>query len=277
MTDVASVTSGASARGSSFYAAMRLLPLARRDAMFAIYAFCRVVDDIADGEDAPAEKRRQLARWREEIDALFSGRPSEPVARALAEPVRAFELRRADFLAVIDGMDMDAEADIVAPDMATLDLYCDRVASAVGRLSVRAFGAKGEAADRVAHHLGRALQLANILRDIAEDAARGRLYLPADLLRAHGVAWTPIQAALDDPNLRAVCRDLAAIAYRHFDDAEAAMAACPRRAMRTARIMGAAYRAILDRLVAWDWRDLTTPVKVPLWLKIWILVRHGVI
>ncbi|MBV8651302.1 MAG: presqualene diphosphate synthase HpnD, partial [Alphaproteobacteria bacterium] len=241
------------AAGSSFYWAMRILPVARRNAMYAIYAFCREVDDIAD-EPAPlAEKRAGLAQWRAEIDAVLAGTPRHIIGRALVEPVQQYKLRREDFLAMIDGMEMDAAEDIRAPDLQTLDLYCARVASAVGHLSVRIFGDASPAAGRVADSLGRALQLTNILRDLAEDAERGRLYLPRELLERHGV---PLEAqhALRHPNLAAVCRDLALIARAHFAGAAESMARCRRPAMRPAALMGAMYRAILERLERADWR-----------------------
>ncbi|WP_374652672.1 presqualene diphosphate synthase HpnD [Dongia sp.] len=263
------------ASGTSFYAAMRLLPEARRDAMFAIYAFCREVDDIADEEAPQSDKQRRLAEWRAEIDRLYAGEPRWPIAQALLKPMRDFKLRREDFLAVIDGMEMDATDTIQAPDMATLDLYCDRVASAVGRLSVRAFGATEPVADQVAYHLGRALQLTNILRDIEEDAGRGRLYLPRDLLAKHDVDSQDLGIIRSHPNLPRVCRDLAAIARQHFVKADAAMKQCAKEPMRPARIMGAVYGALLDKLIAWDWRDLTTEIKVPKWRKIWLAVRYG--
>ncbi len=128
------------AAGTSFYWAMRLLPRDRRNGMYAVYAWCREVDDIADGERPAAHKLAALAAWRDEIEALYAGQPRHLVARALHEPMRRYRLRREDFLAVIDGMEMDAREDIRAPDLATLDLYCARVASAVGHLSVHIFG-----------------------------------------------------------------------------------------------------------------------------------------
>jgi phytoene synthase len=265
------------AAGSSFYWAMRILPAPRRNAMYAIYAFCRDVDDIAD-EPAPlAEKRAGLAEWRSEIDAVFAGAPRHVIGRALVEPVREYQLRREDFLAMIDGMEMDAAEDIRAPDLATLDLYCARVASAVGHLSVRIFGDASPAAGRVADSLGRALQLTNILRDLAEDAARGRLYLPRELLEAHGIQTTEPRDVLRHPGLPAVCQDLAAITRRHYDDAETAMAECSHRAMRPAAIMCAVYRATFNRLVASGWRSPDTPVRIPTPMKLWLVLRHGIL
>jgi len=161
--------------GSSFYRGMRVLPKERRAAMYALYAFCRKVDDIADGPEPMEAKRAALDAWRARIDALYAGASDDAVTRVLAAAVPLYGLRREDFLAIVDGMQMDAEAPIVAPALKTLDLYCDRVAAAVGRLSVRIFGDASPAADRVANALGRALQLTNILRDLVEDAERGRL------------------------------------------------------------------------------------------------------
>jgi squalene synthase HpnD len=273
----AAVRARVEAAGSSFYWAMRLLPRPRREAMYAIYAFCREVDDIADDEAPAAEKRAKLDDWRREIDALYAGRPRHLVSRALLGPVADYDLQRRDFLAVIDGMAMDADADIRAPSLAELDLYCDRVASAVGRLSVRIFGDYKPPADRVADALGRALQLTNILRDLAEDGARGRLYLPKELLERHGIAGDDPLGVLAHSALPAVCRDLAAIAERHYAEAAAAMAACPRRAMRPAALMRAVYEATLHRLIAAGWRDLDAPARLPKARKLWLVLRHGLL
>jgi len=274
----AAIRARVAAAGTSFYWAMRLLPEARREAMFAVYAFCREVDDIADSDDPPTVKRAELARWRREIEAIYARRPAlAGLQRVLADVAADYKLRREDFLAVIDGMEMDAAADIRAPALAELDLYCDRVASAVGRLSVRIFGTDVPAADRVAGSLGRALQLTNILRDLAEDAARGRLYLPRELLSAQGIVEREPQAVLRHPRLGAVCEQLADIAGRHFLDAHAAMRQCPRRAMRPAAVMGAVYHAILERLRRRGWIELTQDVKLPSRLKLWLALRHGLL
>jgi phytoene synthase len=260
--------------GTSFYRGMTVLPPPRRHAMYAIYAFCRIVDDIAD-DPAPFETRRpRLDEWRRRIAGLYRGEADNAVTRVLLCAVQAFALRQADFEAVIDGMEMDAATAIVAPSLAELGLYCDRVAVAVGRLSVRAFGDASPAADQVAFHLGRALQLTNILRDIAEDAVRGRLYLPREWLGDAGVPADP-GAVLDHPGLPAVCARLAAAARGHFREARAAMALCNRRAMKPARLMGAMYAAILARLERRGWHRPETAVKVPKWQKLWIALRHG--
>ena len=186
LADTSDMAAAARASGSSFYNAMRILPRAQREAMFEIYSFCRQVDDIADSSGPRGERREQLERWRADIDGLYVNKLS-PRTLGLAVAVREFRLRREDFHAVIDGMAMDVTGDIRAPDWAILDLYCDRVASAVGRLSTKIFGIEDGPGTALAHHLGRALQLTNILRDLDEDAALGRLYLPREALLAAGI------------------------------------------------------------------------------------------
>jgi phytoene synthase len=272
--DLTAVEAVVRAAGTSFYRGMRVLPPDRRQAMYAIYAFCRIVDDIADEDGSLADKVRGLGEWRERVARLYRGEAEDAVTRVLAASVQRFGLRPEDFLAVIDGMQMDAETTIVAPDLATLDLYCDRVAGAVGRLSVRAFGDASPDADRVAFALGRALQLTNILRDIKEDADRGRLYLPREYLQDAGVPLDPA-AALTAPGLTAVCQRVAALAHRHFAEARAAMTLCNPRAMRPARLMGATYAAILSELERHGWQRLDERVSLPKWRKVWIALRYG--
>jgi presqualene diphosphate synthase len=261
--------------GTSFFWAMRMLPPARRDAMFAIYAFCREVDDIADGTEAPAAKIEQLAEWRREIDRLYEGRPENRTTRALLGPVSEFALLREDFIAVIDGMEMDAVEDLCAPAMATLELYCARVAGAVGCLSVRAFGDAGETARRLALAEGRALQLTNILRDLDEDAERGRLYLPRELLAKHGIATSEPAAVLAHPALAGVCDELAAEAQASFAEAERLLAGLDRARMRPAIVMMEVYRRTLEALIARGWRERDRPVGPSKLVKLWIALRHG--
>jgi squalene synthase HpnD len=260
--------------GTSFYRGMRVLPPDRRHAMYAIYAFCRMVDDVADEPGEFSTKLPQLAAWRERVADLYRGKSDGPVTRVLVAAVQQFKLRADDFLAVIDGMQMDCETIIVAPDLATLDLYCDRVAAAVGRLSVRAFGDSSPAADRVAYSLGRALQLTNILRDVQEDADRGRLYLPREWLDEAGIPHDPI-AALRSPNLPLACKRVAGLAHQHFRAATAAMRECDAKAMKPARMMGATYAAILSRLERSGWSQPHERVSLPMWQKLWLALRYG--
>jgi phytoene synthase len=264
------------ASGSSFYTAMRILPRAQREAMFEIYSFCRLVDDVADSTAPHAERRRDLAQWRDRIEAIYVGRPAAELG-ALAQAARDFALRKEDFLAVIDGMEMDAARDIRAPDWATLDLYCDRVASAVGRLSVRVFGLDEDDGIKLAHHLGRALQLTNILRDIDEDAEIGRLYLPKEELRRADIVATDPRTVLLSVGLAPVCEAVAAKALSHFREADVIMARNPRRTVKAPRIMEEVYRAMLQGMMTRGWQAPRARVSIsPLRLS-WIAVQYAII
>jgi presqualene diphosphate synthase len=267
---------GTTASGSSFYAAMRILPREQREAMFQIYSFCRKVDDIADSDGPRGERLAALQQWRDDIDALYQGH-SPPRLRDYVASVKKFDLQRADFLAIVDGMEMDVPQDIRAPDLAALDLYCDRVASAVGRLSVRVFGLPADDGILLAHHLGRALQLTNILRDIDEDAAIGRLYLPREGLQGAGIAGTDPLNVAADPQLPKVCAPLVARARTHFEQADEVMARHPRRVVRAPRIMSKYYRAILELLVARGFSAPRAPVRINKLARLAIVLRYAFI
>ncbi|WP_424138951.1 presqualene diphosphate synthase HpnD [Roseomonas chloroacetimidivorans] len=263
--------------GSSFYIAMRLMPPAERAAMFAIYAFCRLVDDIADDGTRPRPVRAvELDQWRADLASLYEGRPAGRAA-FLENAVQGFGLRQEDFLAVIDGMAMDVEADIRAPDADTLDLYCDRVASAVGRLSTRVFGMEDGPGLELAHSLGRALQLTNILRDLDEDAEIDRLYLPRELLAEAGITTIDPKAVVADARVDQVCRRIAQQALAHFADADRVMRARPRGRLLAPRLMGAVYREILERTLAQGWAPPRRRVRIGKPRLLWIVARHGLL
>jgi phytoene synthase len=253
---------------------MRILPQEQREAMFQIYSFCRQVDDIADSNGPREERLAALQQWREDIDALYRGRPPARL-KDYAASVGKFGLDREDFLAIVDGMEMDVPQDIRAPDLATLDLYCDRVASAVGRLSVKVFGLPREDGILLAHHLGRALQLTNILRDIDEDAAIGRLYLPREGLLQAGITSTDPLSVAADPALPKVCAPLVERARAHFAKADDVMARNSRRAVRAPRVMSKYYGAILELLVARGFANPRAPVRLNKMARIAILLRYA--
>ena len=259
-SDLSFIRAKVQAAGSSFYWAMRFLPAHKREALFAIYAFCREVDDIADGDQPREAKIIALDRWRRKIEDLYAGKPGDEITRALHPAVDAFKLRKKDFIAVIEGMEMDARGPIVAPPLDELDLYCDRVASAVGRLCIHAFGEPTPAGERVADRLGRALQLTNILRDVEEDAAIGRLYLPAEYLAEAGIAVTNPHDVAAHANLSQVIAAVGALAEKAFADSEAAMAVCDKNAVRPAIIMMRVYRQHLDRIRDNGW-NLVQPLR----------------
>jgi len=260
--------------GSSFYWPMRLLPPERRDAMFAIYAFCRAVDDIADGDLPPDDKAGALADWRAEIGRVVAGWPQTAIGLALVEARRRFGLDGADLEAVVDGVAMDVSGESQAPDMATLTLYCRRVAGAVGLLSIRVFGDDSPAARQGAVALGHAVQLTNILRDVGQDASRGRLYLPRELLVEHGIGTADPGAVITRPALPLVCTTLGEIAAQRFADAEAAFAGCDRKALRPASAMMDIYRLLLRRLVRGGWTRLDRRPRIGRTTKLWIALKH---
>jgi presqualene diphosphate synthase len=264
----------AKVRGSSFYVALRILPAAQRDAMFAIYAFCRDVDDVADEPGPLDERLAELAHWRDDIDALYRGATTFRT-HGLEGPMRQFGLEKQDFIAVIDGMEMDLAGQMRAPDLATLDLYCDRVASAVGRLSVRVFGLGVADGLALAHHLGRALQLTNILRDLDEDADIGRLYLPREALLAAGIAFADPRQAILDPRVGAACAPLAESARDHFREARAIMARLPRAKVRTPLLMCEAYDSIRAKLERRGFRPPRERARLGKIAMVGLLIRYG--
>ena len=244
--------------------------------MYAVYGFCRIVDDIADDlQGDRASRRAELDAWRADLDSLYAGgRPGR--AAFLVEPVRQFALEKADVIAVIDGMQMDVDADIRAPNQAMLDLYIDRVACAVGRLSVKVFGMDQGPGLALAHHLGRALQLTNILRDLDEDAAIGRLYLPREVLDRSGIAGDDPQAVVKHPRIDAAARDLLTHARAEYAKADAVLAKRPRGRLIAPRLMSAVYARTLERTAALGWTPPRRRVKLAKAELLW-LVAHKVL
>lgn len=265
--------------GTSFFWAMRSLPDNKRHGMYAVYAFCREVDDIADEPGIEAEKREELNQWRIEVDNIFANNPQKPTGMALIDPIQRFGLHKKDFLAVIDGMEMDAGDYVRIQNLDELALYNDRVACAVGRLSNRVFGVEEGLGDRVAMALGNALQLTNILRDITEDAGRNRLYLPVDKLVEAGCSVPGPDGDLRDlfnqPGLSKVCQELAVIADKRFQEAEGLLAECDQNLMKPAIMMKEVYHRIFQLLQRRGWQDIEKPVSLSKMEKLWIGLRYG--
>ena len=264
------------ASGSSFYWGMRLLPLAERRALYAVYAFCRRADDIADAPGAPAERLAALDRWRGELGAAFEGHPQSDIGAALAEAGRDFALPRAELEAVLDGMAWDVSDPPVAPDRPALARYCRQVAGSVGVMTLAVLGYRDQRSLRLAEVLGEALQFTNILRDLSEDARRGRLYLPADLLEGAGVTRRTPEAVLGDPALPEACRLLAGEARARFSEARGLIRDMGPRGLRTPRLMLAVYARLLDRMAAAGWPQ-TARMTLPGWEKTWLALRHGLL
>ena len=261
--------------GTSFLWGMRALSAERRRAIYAIYAFCREVDDIVDEPGENAHKRRMLAAWRQEIGRLYAGEPGWPTTKALLKPVRRFNLPREEFLAVIEGMEIDAETKVRMQNLDELLHYCRKVAGAVGMLSIHAFGVPQNPGYQIAEKLGTALQLTNILRDLKEDAALQRLYVPLDLLSKHGVASAPPNEVLFHPGFSGACAELAGRARVYYAETERLIAEYGWRRIRPAVLMMVVYRELLDRLEERGWKRIDVSVRLTRLRKILLALRYG--
>jgi phytoene synthase len=255
--------------GSSFYHSFRFLPPERRRAITALYAFCREVDDAVDEVADPGVARLKLDWWRKEIAAVFGGRPQHPVAQALVPTVTAFNLREEHFQAVIDGMTMDLEQQRYR-DFATLELYCDRVAGVVGLMSAEIFGYENPATRAYARDLGIAFQLTNIIRDVGEDATRGRVYLPEDELARHGVSAADLFGRRVTPAFTALMTEQVARARAFYARALGALPKSDRRAQRPGLIMAAIYQALLRAIERDGFHVLDRRISLSPLTKAWI-------
>jgi squalene synthase HpnD len=261
--------------GSSFYWAMRRLEFARRDAMYAIYAFCREVDDIAD-EQAPSNvKIEGLQVYRQEIVRVYGDGATTMTGRALQHVIDVYDLDKRDMDAVIEGMLTDAEPTVCMADMDELHLYMDRVACAVGRMSNQIFGISEPARTNLAKVLGEALQLTNILRDLDEDAARGRMYLPVTLLRKHGIQVDEPAAILDHEALSYVCNELSDLAATQFSTARAMLDDVDAKQGRPAVMMMEAYRLIHEKLRKRGWSTPRATVSPTMLERLGMIIRYG--
>ncbi len=263
--------------GTSFLWGMRVLPAERRRAIYAIYAFCREVDDVADEPGETAEKKRGLAAWREEIARLYAGDPRWLTTRALLQPVRRFQMPREEFLAVIDGVETDAAPAVRMQTLDDLLSYCRKVAGAVGMLSIHAFGVPRDPGYRIAETLGNAVQLTNILRDVKEDAANERLYVPLEMVKRHGVAEGTLDAVFLHPGFAAACAELADLARDHYDRTDRLLTQLGWRQVRPIVLMMAVYRETLRRLDERGWTRIDRPVRLTRAHKLWIALRYGLL
>ncbi|MCX7175223.1 MAG: presqualene diphosphate synthase HpnD [Proteobacteria bacterium] len=265
----------AAASGSSFYYSFLFLEPPRRQAITALYAFCREVDDVVDECADPQLARTKLAWWRHQIDALYAGKPDHPVTQALAIALEKFPLPREQLLEIIAGMEMDLDQTRY-PDFQALHRYCYRVASVVGLLAAEIFGYRDRATLQYAHDLGLAFQLTNIIRDVGEDARRGRIYLPLDELKNFNVPLSDILDAKYSDNFRRLMEFQIERAERTYAQALAHLPACDRKSQRAGLMMAAIYRALLaeikrDGCRVLDRRISLTPIR-KLWLawKTWL-------
>ena len=260
---------------SSFIWGMRILPAKRRRAIYALYAFSREVDNIVDEPGDPAVKREALAGWRTEIENLYAGIPSHPVTHVLLKAVDAFELPKEEFAALIDGMETDAAPALRFAGMDNLLTYCRRVAGSVGVLCIHIFGASQAPGPAMAVELGQAFQLTNILRDLAEDAKRNRLYVPQSMLDTYGIPGDCPATALRHPGITAVCENLAALAWRSYNRADELMSQLGWWRMRPPALMRTIYQPLLSRMEQRGWTRLEKDVSMTKLQKTGMILRYG--
>ena len=261
--------------GTSFYYAFRLLPRPKRRAIFALYSFCRVVDDCVD--EPGGEGEAGLARWLEEAHRCYAGRPTTELGRELAEALFQFPIPRQCFEDIVAGCRMDLRCARYAT-FADLRRYCEHVASAVGLASIEIFGYESARTRDYAVLLGIALQLTNILRDVAEDAGKGRVYLPQDELRRYGVSEEEVLATarpgfVKTPAFHELLAFQGERARAHFDQAKEALPEADRRSMLPAEVMGAVYRALLEEMARLAWPVGRPAARLSRPRKAWIALR----
>ena len=259
----------AAASGSSFYYSFTFLPPERRQAITALYAFCREVDDVVDEGGDAHTAAAQLDAWRSEIECLYAGTPRHPVAQALGETMTHIRLPKEHLLEIIDGMAMDLH-ERRYPDFKSLLLYCHRVAGVVGLLAAEIFGYQNQRTLKYAHDLGIAFQLTNILRDVGEDARRGRIYLPLDELARFSVTAEEILGAHDSHAFHRLMAFQIERAERYYGQALAQLPTCDRKAQRPGLVMAAIYRAVLEEIKRCGGQTLTRRISLTPLRKLWI-------
>lgn len=258
--------------GTSFYYAFLFLPTQKRQAIHALYAFCREVDDVVDECEDPAVAVAKLSWWRQEVALLEHDQPTHPVMIALKEMRQHFDLPLEYFNEIIDGMAMDLEYSRY-PDFKSLSLYCYRVAGVVGLLSAEIFGVTDRKTLRYATELGTALQLTNIIRDVGEDARRGRIYIPVDELQQFNVPATDIMNARETPAFKALMAFQAERAQGYYTSALEILPMADRSAQRPGLIMAAVYRTLLDEITKDGFQVLKQKTALPPLRKLWIALK----
>ena len=262
----------AAASGSSFYYSFVFLPAPQRRAITALYAFCREVDDVVDECQDAQIAATKLAWWRTEVARLYAGTPEHPVTQALLPVLAEYNLAQEHLTEIIDGMEMDLQQTRYL-DFTALSLYCYRVASVVGLLAAEIFGYRERQTQKYAHDLGMAFQLTNIIRDVGEDARRGRVYLPLDELKRFDVSVADVLNARHSDNFRRLMEFQIERAERYYAQAMAQLPAVDRKAQRPGLVMAAIYRTLLDEIRRDGCRVLNQRTSLPALRKLWIAWR----
>ena len=260
------------ASGSSFYYSFLFLPPVRRQAIMALYAFCREVDDVVDECNDPALASTKLVWWRQEVERIADGQPQHPVGLALKAVDKSISLPTEQLLEIIDGMEMDLVQSRYL-DFKGLSLYCYRVASVVGLLAAEIFGYTDRQTQKYAHDLGMAFQLTNIIRDVGEDARRGRIYLPMDELQRFNVPAADILNSRPTEAFAALMQFQIERARGFYEQAFAALPAADRRQQKPGLVMAAIYRSLLEEIAAEPGLVLTHRISIPPGRKAWLALK----
>ena len=255
--------------GSSFYYSFMFLPAERRQAITALYAFCREVDDVVDECHDLSLAQTKLEWWRQELGRVYGGTPTHPVGHALKDVIKGFRLPQEQLLEIIDGMAMDLSQTRYL-DFKGLQLYCYRVASVVGLLAAEIFGYQDRQTLKYAHDLGLAFQLTNIIRDVGEDARRGRIYLPIEDLQRFNVPAKDLLEARYSDAFRALMAFQAERAEKFYDQAFAQLPAVDRKAQRPGLVMAAIYRTLLREIAADGFKVLDRRTSLTPLRKVWL-------
>ena len=260
------------ASGSSFYYSFLFLPAERRRAIMALYAFCREVDDVVDECNDLSVASTKLAWWRQEVERVAEGKPQHPVGQALKQVAPGINLPKEQLLEIIDGMEMDLQQARYL-DFKGLSLYCYRVASVVGLLAAEIFGYRDRQTQKYAHDLGMAFQLTNIIRDIGEDARRGRIYIPMDELKQFNVPAADILNGKYSDNFTALMQFQYERAERYYEQALAQLPAVDRKSQRPGLIMAAIYRTLLAEIKDENFQVLHQRISLPPGRKLWLAAK----
>lgn len=261
--------------GTSFFWSMRLLPKAKRNAMYTIYAFFRHIDDIVDGDKDIGEKLELIAAWRQELDNIYDKKtPVTEIGRRIYKNCMRFKLPKSEFIRLIDSITMDLPNPVQAPSLNQLDRYCRGVAGVPGSLSLRIFGVEDEALiEKLSSTLGNALQLTNILRDVKEDAQADRLYIPKEYLDKAGIDVTDPLTVVVNKNLAIAREELAKTAAKNYDEAYELIKKLDKKAARPVLMIANIYKRYFDIMQNRGWEIISPKPFVSKWKKLTIALQ----
>ncbi len=261
---------------SSFYWGMRILGKEKRDAMFAIYAFCKKADSIADSHKLKKKKIKQINNLKKEINDVFNNNLNNNFSKALKHYINIYKLEKKHFLDIINGVEMDINNIMICPNIKTFNLYCYRVAGAVGLISLKIFGQYNKKTKNFGLYLAKALQITNILRDIKQDKDMGRMYIPKEILNSVGIKNKEIIFILKNKNFHKACVKLAKLADVNFEQADKQLKFCPNKKLKSAILMMDTYKLLLKKLKKRGWEDFEKKINLTKIEKFYLFIK-GVI